>query len=83
MTVDRDGRLYVTTRMGLQVCDPPGRVHLILPKPHDAWLSNVTFGGPEMDTLYVTCGDRVYRRRVNAHGVVPWQAAIKPPKPRL
>ena len=83
MTVDNEGRLYLTTRLGLQVFDQLGRCHLILTKPQDAWLSNVVFGGPDLDTLYVTCGDKVYRRKVKAKGVVPWQAPAEPPKPRL
>ena len=33
--------------------------------------------------LYVTCGDKVYRRKVNAKGVIPWKPAVKPPRPRL
>ncbi len=82
MTVDDQGRLYVTTRMGVQVCDQPGRVHLILSKPHDGWLSNVVFGGKDLNTLYVTCGDSVYKRKINAKGL-PVGASSKPPKPRL
>ena len=31
MRVDRDGRLYVTTRLGIQVCDQAGRVSAIIP----------------------------------------------------
>ena len=83
MTVDTEGRTYVTTRVGLQVIDQPGRVHLILDKPQDAWLSNVVFGGPDLDILYVTCGDKVFRRKVNAKGLRPWEAPQKPPRPRL
>ncbi len=83
MTVDTEGRLYLTTRAGLQVFDQLGRCHIILSKPQVAWLSNVVFGGPKLDTLYVTCGDRVYRRKVKAKGVIPWQAPVKPPRPRL
>jgi hypothetical protein len=56
---------------------------LIIAKPQSAWLSNVVFGGPELDVLYVTCGDKVYRRKVAARGAVPWQAAVMPPTPRL
>ena len=82
-TVDTEGRTYLTTRMGLQVFDQPGRCHIILSKPQDAWLSNVVFGGPNLDTLYVTCGDKVYRRKISATGVVPSRAVVKPPKPRL
>jgi len=82
MTVDDQGRLYVTTRMGVQVCDQPGRVHLILSKPHDGWLSNVVFGGEDLNTLFVTCGDSVFKRRINSKGF-PGDTLLKPPKPRL
>lgn len=83
MTVDTEGRLYVTTALGVQVCDQPGRVNGILSKPQRAWLSNVVFGGPGLDELIATCGDKVFKRRTRAKGVVPWQAPIKPPTPRL
>ena len=83
MTVDRTGRLYVATRSGVQVLDQLGRVHLVLGKPGNGFLSNVVFGGAELDTLYTTCGDSVYRRKLTAKGVVPWQAPIKPPRPGL
>ena len=83
MTVDTEGRLYVATELGLQVLDQLGRVHLILRKPQEAWLSNVVFGGPDLDTLYVTCGDKVYCRKVKARGAVSWQAPVALPKPRL
>ena len=83
MTVDTEGRLYVATQLGLQICDQPGRVHLILPKPQPAWLSNVVFGGPQLDTLFVTCGDKIYKRKVKAQGVAPGRGPTKPPRPRL
>lgn len=83
MTVDRDGRLYVTTEMGVQFCDQAGRVNGILRKPQNAWLSNVAFGGPNFDELYVTCGDKVYKRKTRVKGVESGQAPIKPAPPRL
>lgn len=82
MTADTEGRIYVATKIGLQVLDAEGRVEMILSKPNDEWLSNVVFGGPKLDTLYVTCGGSVYRRKVNATGVVPWRPPIKPHDPR-
>jgi gluconolactonase len=82
MTMDTEGRLYVATRIGLQICDQPGRVNLIVNKPHPGPLSNVAFGGPDMQTLYVTAGDKVFKRRVRSKGVLPWQP-VKPPRPRL
>ncbi len=83
MAVDTEGRTYVTTALGLQVLDQPGRVHFIISKPQNAWLSNVVFAGPDSNVLYVTCGDSVYRRKISAKGVNPANAPIKPPKPRL
>src|SRR5262249_25098966 len=43
--VDRDGRLWAATRMGLQVCDQAGRVNCIIPTPNGR-VANLTFGGP-------------------------------------
>lgn len=78
MTVDTEGRLYVATHMGLQVFDPAGRVNAIISKPQNAWLANACFGGKELDTLYVTCGDKVYKRKVKAKGVLSWREPVKP-----
>ncbi|MDX2178940.1 MAG: SMP-30/gluconolactonase/LRE family protein [Bryobacteraceae bacterium] len=82
MTVDSEGYLYVATRLGLQVLDQPGRTVAVLSKPHSGSLSNVVFAGPKLDWLYVTAGDRVFRRPAKRTGVWPWQP-VKPPKPRL
>ncbi|HEX7962763.1 MAG TPA: SMP-30/gluconolactonase/LRE family protein [Terriglobales bacterium] len=82
MTLDTEGFLYVATRLGVQICDQPGRVNAILNKPQAASLSNLVFGGPDMQWLYVTNGDKVYRRHLQRRGVVPWNP-VKPPVPRL
>lgn len=82
MTMGRDGHLFVTSRVGLQICDQPGRVIGIIGKPQPGSLSNAVFAGPDLQTLYVTAGDKVFRRKVRMKGVLPW-APIKPPVPRL
>jgi sugar lactone lactonase YvrE len=69
MTVDAAGRLYIATAAGLQVFDPIGRMSGVLLKPQPKFLSNVCFGGPKFDTLYVTCEDKVYARKLKAEGV--------------
>ncbi len=69
MKVDSVGRLYVTTRMGLQMFDPTGRLGGTILKPHSGPLANVCFGGKNLDTLYVTAGDKVFKRRVQTTGV--------------
>jgi len=83
MTVDTEGRYYVTTSLGVQVLDQMGRVHFIIAKPQQAWLSNVVFGGPELNYLYATCQAKVYRRNLAATGAVPSRAPFKPTPPRL
>lgn len=69
MAVDQDFRLYVATHAGLQMFDPTGRLGGVIAKPQPAFLSNVVFGGPKFDTLYVTCQDKVYKRRVKPTGL--------------
>lgn len=82
MEVDSAGRLYVATRLGLQVCDQAGRVNVILPTPNGK-VSNVAFGGAEQDTLFVTAGDKVFKRKVKAKAAPSFAAPIKPKAPGL
>lgn len=82
MTVDADGFLYVATKLGIQIADPIGRTDGILDKPDRHDPSNAVFGGPDLQTLYVTSGDKVYRRTVKRKGTLPW-VDVMPPKPRL
>jgi gluconolactonase len=82
LRVDRDGRLYVATSMGIQVCDQAGRVNCIIPTPNGR-VSNLCFGGEGFDTLFATCGDRVYKRKLKVKGALPFQPPIKPAPPRL
>lgn len=69
MTVDTRGRLYVATHAGLQMFDPTGRLGGTIAKPQNAFLSNVCFGGPQLDTLYVTSTDKVFKRKTQAVGI--------------
>lgn len=82
MEVDSAGRLYVASRLGLQVCDQAGRVNVILPTPNGR-SSNVVLGGAGFDTLFVTAGDKVFKRRVNAKAAPSFQVPLKPAAPRL
>jgi len=82
LRVDTDGRVYVATAMGVQVCDQAGRVQCIIPTPNRR-LSNLTFGGDHFDTIYATCGDRVYRRKMKVKGAQAWDKPVKPAAPKL
>jgi gluconolactonase len=82
MKVDHEGRLYVATRMGIQVYDQAGRVNCIIPTPNGR-IANRCFAGKNFDIFFATCGDKVYRRETKAKGVLGFQAPIKPATPRL
>lgn len=82
LRTDRDGRLWAATRMGLQICDPAGRVNGILPTPNGR-VANLAFGGPHFDTVFATCGDKVYKRKVKVKGARSCDEPIKPAPPRL
>ncbi len=79
---DQDGRLYVASKLGLQVCDQAGRVNCIIPTPNGK-CSNLTFGGEKFDTIYVTAGDKVYSRKVKPVGARANEKPILPKPPRL
>jgi gluconolactonase len=79
---DTAGRVYVTSNLGIQVLDQTGRVNVILPVP-SGQASNCCFGGADFNILYVSCGDKVYRRKLRTKGANPFQAPIKPVNPRL
>jgi sugar lactone lactonase YvrE len=66
MDFDTEGRLYVATSLGIQICDRLGRVVNILNLPGQDGLTNVFFAGRERDWLYAMDGDRIYRRRRSA-----------------
>jgi sugar lactone lactonase YvrE len=82
MRTDRDGRLYVATRMGIQVCDQAGRVNCIIPTPNGK-IANLCFGGKDFDVLYATCSEKVYKRKVRVKGANAWQKPFKPAPPKL
>ena len=63
MTVDSQGRLYVCTQVGLQMMDNSSRLSGVIDKPQNAWLANAAFAGPKLDTLYVACTNRIFKRK--------------------
>jgi gluconolactonase len=83
MAVDADGRVYIATALGVQVFDQIGKCHAIIPAPNRAALSNVEFAGPGFDELYLTNGDKVFKRKTKVKGVLSWRPPIKPAPPRL
>jgi enterochelin esterase-like enzyme/sugar lactone lactonase YvrE len=65
MAVDKAGRFYVTSNLGVQVFDPTGRPCGVLPKPnHDQPLTTCILAGADHSTLYIGHGTRIYRRKL-------------------
>lgn len=81
---DTAGRVYVASRSGIQIMDQLGRVNAILPiPPSNGQASNVCFGGPEFNILYVSCGDKVYRRKLKTKGANTFADPYRPGNPHL
>jgi enterochelin esterase family protein len=66
LTIDRDGRVYAATPEGVQVFDPTGRLCGVLLPPERAPVTDVWLGD---DKLFVTCGDKEFKRKLNTRGV--------------
>jgi len=83
MAVDRRGNLYVAAGIyrergphettdvppGIYVITPQGKLVGRIPIPEDV-LTNVTFGGDDLQTLYITAGKTLYSIRVTVPGYV-------------
>ena len=66
MAMDRDGRLYVTSLVGIQVFDKSGKYLGTIKVPRQP--SNVAFAGPDKKTLYITARQGLYRLRMLSQG---------------
>jgi len=81
---DTAGRVFVASKLGIQIMDQLGRVNAILPVPQTkGQVSNICFGGTYFNIMYVTCWDKVYRRKLKTRGVNYFDAPVKPVGPRL
>ena len=58
MKVDAEGNLYVATYAGVQLFNDKGEFHGIIYVPD--YPVNLTFGGADMKTLYITTHDKIY-----------------------
>ena len=71
--MDTQGRLYQATHAGVQVFDNEGRLIGIINNPSPNFVSNVDFGGRDMNYLYATSRDKLWRRKLEAKGVLFFQ----------
>jgi gluconolactonase len=66
MTLDTEGNLYLTGK-GVSVFDPTGRKidQIDVPEP---WTANVSFGGADRQTLFITASRGLYSIRLRVKG---------------
>jgi sugar lactone lactonase YvrE/predicted alpha/beta superfamily hydrolase len=81
---DTAGRIFVASRIGIQVMDQLGRVNAIIPAPpSNGQTSNLCFGGPDFNIMYVSAGNKVFRRKLKTRGANSFEMPYKPATPRL
>jgi sugar lactone lactonase YvrE len=77
--MDRDGRAFAATPMGVQIFDRNGRLMAILPLPGNAAATSICFGGSDFGTLYAASDGKIFQRKLRHVGAPPWGAPIKLP----
>lgn len=66
LTVDSSGNVYITSVLGVQVFSPAGKLLGIIACPEPP--ANVTFGGTDSKTLYMTARKGLYRCQMEIAG---------------
>jgi gluconolactonase len=66
LTVDTHGNIYITSKLGIQVFSPKHEALGIIETPEQP--ANVTFGGADLKTLYVTARTSVYKIPMHVAG---------------
>ena len=66
--VDQAGNIYQATNIGLQIFDNTGKYIGTVFTP--TFPVSVAFGGDNLDTLYMTCWDKIYSIKTNMKGLV-------------
>lgn len=67
MAVDTEGNVYITSGLGVQVFSPEGDFIMVIEFPEQP--SNVTFGGSDNRTLFVTARNGLYSVDVSTTGL--------------
>ncbi len=66
VSIDEKGNLYIASELGVQIFNPEGKILGIIKFPEQP--ANVTFGGPDMKTLYVTARTSLYSAEMEISG---------------
>ena len=69
MALDVEGNLYITTNLGVEIFSDRGKHRGLVRFPEQP--ANVTLGGPDGKTMYVTARTGLYRVRMPIAGLKP------------
>ena len=67
--VDVEGNLYITSNLGVQIFSPEGEYRGLVQSGQQP--ANVTFGGEDLKTLYITARTGLYRVQMPIAGLKP------------
>ncbi len=70
-----EGRMFVATRLGVQITADDGPTQVILPVPDRSRVIGVCLGGTELNNLFAFCGDKIWKRKIQHHAMgafTPW-----------
>ena len=69
MVVDVEGNLYITSQLGVQIFSPSGEYRGVVTTPEVP--ANVTFGGADRKTMYITARKGLYKVAMPIAGLAP------------
>jgi gluconolactonase len=69
MTIDEAGNVYITNEQGVTAFNKQGEIVLNVPTG-EGWTANVTFGGQNSKTLFITALGSVYGIKMKVKGTV-------------
>lgn len=69
LAFDTRGRLYAAMPGGVQFFDPEMRFSGQFSRPEREPVTALAFGGAKRDELFIRCGNKVWKRKLNAQGL--------------
>jgi enterochelin esterase-like enzyme/sugar lactone lactonase YvrE len=72
-----EARQFIATRSGVQITADDGPTQVVLPVPDRSRVVGVALGGPDKDTLFAFCGNRIWKRKIRQHAMGPFSPWTK------
>ncbi len=72
-----EGRQFIATKSGIQISADDGPTQIILTVPDKGRVTAVAIGGPDKDTLYAFCMNKIWKRKIQQHATGAWSPWTK------